>query len=349
MSAQRIQSQHGFTLLELLIAMTIGLLLTFGLIRVFASSSEAYQALSQASQQIENGRYAIQVIGDDLRHAGYYGEYGFAPAAGTVLPEPCELNTLADIRAAINFHVQGYNNVAAGTSPISTCLASANIQANTDILVVRRAHTSVTAIGLLPANANEIYLQATADSTNSANPVVNFGSAAPGAFSLTKKDAVTPAEIRKYHVHIYFISPCSVPAAGTTCTAAADGGRPIPTLKRLTLTVEGAGNRVWRNEVLAEGIENLQIEYGIDTNNDGLPDGNFVAVPGAVEDWSNVMTAQLFVLARTPEMTVGGADTKTYVLNSTGAPGVSPGGNFRRHLFTSQVRIVTPAGRREVP
>jgi prepilin-type N-terminal cleavage/methylation domain-containing protein len=73
---------RGFTLVELMVALTIGLLMSFGLIRVFASSSESYQSLSQASQQIENGRYAMQAIGEDLKHAGYYGEYAFPPAAG---------------------------------------------------------------------------------------------------------------------------------------------------------------------------------------------------------------------------------------------------------------------------
>ena len=65
-----------------MVTLTLGLFLTLGLVQLYASSNESYDALSQAAQQIENGRYAIEVIENDLKHAGYYGQYGFAAAAG---------------------------------------------------------------------------------------------------------------------------------------------------------------------------------------------------------------------------------------------------------------------------
>jgi type IV pilus assembly protein PilW len=338
----RTHAERGFTLIELMVALTMGLLLSLGLIRVFASSSETYHAMSQAAQQIENGRYAVQAISDDLRHSGYYGEFAFALAAGTTLPDPCELTTAATIRAALSFHLQGYNDPA--SSPL-TCLNSANLVPGTDILVIRRANTVTTAIGALVGN--EIYLQANSDPNNSANPVIDFGSNA-AAFTLTQKDGTTLAEIRKYRVLIYFVSPCSVPASGDVCSAAADGGRPIPTLKRLSLAVDpGTGALTMRTEAIAEGVENLQVDYGIDADGDGMPDGSFLAVPATVADWGNVTSAQINVLARSTEAVAGWTDTKTYSLGTAGT--VSPGGNFRRHVFTSQVRLTNPAARREVP
>jgi type IV pilus assembly protein PilW len=332
---------RGFTLVELMIALAIGMLMSFGLFRVFANSSETYQALSQTAQQIENGRYAIETIRDDLRLAGYYGEYAFAPVAGTVLPDPCELANAATMRAAIAFYVQAYNNVA--VSPL-TCLNIANIVPGTDILVVRRANTATTALGSLVAN--EIYLQANSDPSNTANPILAFGPTA-ASFTLFKKDGFTPAEVRKYHVHIYFVSPCNVPSGSANCTAAADGGRPIPTLKRMSIALDGTGTLVRSVEPIAEGIEALQVDYGVDTDGDGMPNGNFLAAPAAVSAWSDVMALQIHVLARTLETTIGAADTKTYVLGTAG--GVTPGGRFRRHVFTSEVRLVNPAGRRETP
>jgi type IV pilus assembly protein PilW len=325
---------RGFTLVELMIALAIGMLMSFGLFRVFANSSETYQALSQTAQQIENGRYAIQTISDDLRLAGYYGEYAFAPpAAGAALPDPCTL-VPATMRAAIGFYVQAYNNIAAAPA----CLTAANVVLGTDVLVVRRVNTAPA--GSL--NASEVYMQANSDPTDPANPILALGS---GAFTLLKKDGVTAAEIRKYHVHIYFVSPCNVPAI---CTggAADDGGRPIPTLKRMTIAVVG-GALTQSIESIAEGIETVQIDYGVDTDGDGMPDGNFLAAPATVPAWSDVMSAQIHVLARTPEQTIGLADTKTYTLGT--APDLTPGGRFRRHVFTSHVRLVNPAGRRETP
>ena len=336
---------RGFTLLELMIALAIGMLISFGLFRVFANSSETYQALSQAAEQVENGRYAIQVLRDDLRLAGYYGEYGFPPAAGAVLPDPCELANAATMHSALPFYVQGYNNVA--VSPL-TCLNSADVVAGTDILVIRRANTAATALGSL--DANEVYMQANSDPANTANPIIAFGTdtSPPAKYTLTKKDGVTPAEIRKYHVDIYFVSPCNVPSGSTNCTAAADGGRPIPTLKRMSIALDGTGTLARIIEPIAEGIESLQVDYGVDTDGDGMPNGNFLAAPASNPAWSDVMAVQLHVLARTLEQTVGPVDTKTYKLG-TAPDVVSPGDRFRRHVFTSEVRLVNPAGRRETP
>jgi type IV pilus assembly protein PilW len=333
---------RGFSLVELMVTLTLGLFLTLGLVQLYASSNESYDALSQAAQQIENGRYAIEVIENDLKHAGYYGQYGFAAAAGAALPDPCELANLAAVRDAIPFYIQGYD--APGTSPLP-CIDAANYVPGTDVLVVRRVSTMTTALAAL--TVNEIYMQANADSANPLNPVLDLGHNA-AAFALLRKDGTSPAEIRKYLVRIYFVSPCSVPASGTQCTAAADGGRPLPTLKRLNLTVNpGTGDLEMQTESIAEGIENLQIDYGVDSTGDGVPDGSLRTAPATVEDWGNVTAAQLYVLARNLKFSAGHIDAKTYNLGVAGT--VAPADNFRRHLFTAQVRLVNPAGRREIP
>ena len=337
-----LRAYRGFTLVELMVTLTLGFLVALGLVQIFASSNETYDALSQAAQQVENGRYAVQTIENDLRHAGYYGEYGFAGAAGAALPDPCEMADLTALRDALPFYVQGYD--APAGSPLA-CLDNANVMAGTDILVVRRVSTMTTAPAALVAN--EVYLQANADASNGLNPVLDVGHN-PAGFALLRRDGATPAEIRKYMVRIYFVSPCSMPAAGSVCGADADGGRPIPTLKRLEVAVNpGSGNLERRIESIAEGIENLQIDYGVDTTGDGVPDGALRSIPAAVEDWSNVAAAQVHVLARNLRPAAGHTDTKTYRLGV--ATTVTPGGSFRRHVFTSQVRAVNPAGRREEP
>ncbi|MGH8664282.1 MAG: PilW family protein [Burkholderiales bacterium] len=333
---------RGFTLVELMVTLALGLFIALGLAQVFASSNESYDSLSQAAQQIENGRFAVQTLENDLKHAGYYGQYGFTAMAGSTLPNPCEKSNLTAVRDALAFHVQGYD--APGSSPLS-CIDDANLVPGTDIIVVRRASTLTTAPGALVVN--ELYMQATADSTNAANPVLALGQDS-SEFSLLRKDAATPAEIRKFLVRIYFVSPCSMPASGTTCTAAADGGRPIPTLKRLELAVNpSSGALEMQTQSIAEGIENLQLDYGIDADGDGVPDAASVSAPGNVADWANVTIAQVHVLVRNIKATPGHVDSKTYDLGVAGS--VTPGDNFRRHAFTAQVRMVNPAGRREIP
>src|SRR5688572_27243611 len=67
----------GFTLVELMIAMTISLLLLAGLVGLFVNMSRSGNEMAKTNSLIENGRYALQLIQEDLVHAGYWG--GFIP------------------------------------------------------------------------------------------------------------------------------------------------------------------------------------------------------------------------------------------------------------------------------
>ena len=125
--------QRGFTLVELMIASAIGLLVLAGMATLFVSNSRAQTEIEKANRQIENGRYAIDLLTSDLRNAGYYGEFDPSrmpdPAA---LPDPCDTD-LADIRAALPLSVQGFNNAE---DKSVACLT--DLKPGTDIVVVRR-------------------------------------------------------------------------------------------------------------------------------------------------------------------------------------------------------------------
>jgi len=115
---------RGFSLVELMVALAIGLVLLTLLATVFANSSRSQKEITMAAQQVENGRYAIELLSEDLRHAGFYGPYFSLPAA-TALTDPCSL-TLADLRAGIALPVQAYNSPA--SSPLS-CIDDDNFVA----------------------------------------------------------------------------------------------------------------------------------------------------------------------------------------------------------------------------
>jgi type IV pilus assembly protein PilW len=336
--------QRGLNMVELMVALAIGLFLLVGLVGVFASSNRAYLELNRSAQQIENGRFAVQILSDDLAIAGYYGRYYSSLAAPASLPDPCTTSPASALRTATPLVVQGYN--APGSSPITGCLAAADHVAGTDILVLRRADAQETAVASLAAS--EVYIQTNADPNNLSNPVVALGSGGGAAFPLTDRDGSTKSRIRKYHVHIYYVAPCSVPAGGgTTCTGAADdGGAPIPTLKRMELIgASGIAANDWRVVPLVEGIENFQVDYGLDADGDGVHDGAYTADPATVASWMNVVTVRLNVLARNLEATSGYTDAKVYDMGVAGT--VTPGGAFKRHVYNSVVRIVNPSSRRE--
>jgi len=367
--------QAGLSLIELMIAITIGLFLLVGLVSVFATSNQTYLDLSRAAQQIENGRFAVQVLSDDIAHAGFYGRYsqpGTLPP-GPGLPDPCVKTVtipplpappapqLSTLQLAMALPIQGYDGPTLATLPadLSVCLPDANHLAGTDVLVIRRADSTMStgdaAHGLAtdPAatlTAGNIYLQANADSGVAPVIAVATGNQAndetPPLFSLKNKDPGPPlifAPVRRYHVHIYFVAPCSVPADGTSVCVndgTDDNGAPIPTLKRIELTSTGVMSVI----PLVEGIENFQVDYGIDTDKDGVPDGAYITAP-TLANFADVVAVRISVLARNIQPSSGPADTKSYDMGVMGF--VTPGGAYRRHVYNAVIRVVNPASRRE--
>ena len=82
--------QTGFTLAELMVGMTIGLIVLSGVSSAYIASSQAGRDSQASSEQVENGRQALEFIMYDLRHAGYFGQVTTLPVAGGALPDPCE-------------------------------------------------------------------------------------------------------------------------------------------------------------------------------------------------------------------------------------------------------------------
>jgi len=332
--------EQGFTLVELMVAVAVGMLLLAGLSTLFSSNSSAQVEIERANRQVENGRYAMQLMTGDLRNAGYYSEYDpIELAAPTVLPDPCDVD-LTNMRDAIAFAVQGYDN-----SNSLKCLS--DVKANTDVVVVRHTHTCVVgAADCEDDSAGGPFFQASQCSNDSelgSNDKYNHYqiSALNSGFTLHKFNCTTvkgsgsPADVRRLLTHIYFIANNSL---------AGDG---IPTLKRAEVVSKGAVMSV-QIVPLAEGIENMQLEYGLDGSNDGVADSFTTKVNDA--EWGNVVSVKLHLLARTLSPSMGHTDTKSYVLGSdeNGQQNVikATGDKYKRHVFTSLIGLPNVAGRK---
>lgn len=70
MNTQRLQRDAGFTLVELMIAMVLGLLVTGGVIGIFVSNQQIYRQNENLARLQENARYALEVMSRDIREAG---------------------------------------------------------------------------------------------------------------------------------------------------------------------------------------------------------------------------------------------------------------------------------------
>jgi len=350
---QRTARQAGLTLVELMVALTIGLFLVIGLISLLVSTSYSRTELDKTSRQIENGRYALQLITTDVQHAGFLGTYSpplAAPPVGPTwrTPDPCNPAAANYFPTASPLDVPvlifGYDGPTADATPPS---CTANRAAGTDVLVVRRVSTTPVTPGSPQQVAGETYMQVSACAP--LNPPFVVSSNAVD-FTLQTKDCdpTKLASLHKYIVRVYYVASCN------DCIAN-DG---IPTLKMAEFI-----NGAITVRPLVEGIQNMQVDYGIDTNADGAPDcyandpSSAVApacagapyVWNTAENWANVVAARIYVLARNNEATADWTDTRTYNLGLSGAYTPAAGDKYKRHVYSAVARVVNPSARRETP
>jgi len=376
--------QRGFGLVELMVSMLIGLVIIGALVTLFVNTSGGNRELARANSMIENGRFAIKVLEDDLGHAGYWG--GYIPmfddqtASLTVaptddpgaIPDPCQDPTTwtsEDRENLIGIPVQAYDD--ADVPELDSCDGIIlDYEPNTDLLVVRHADTcAVGDAGYCAADVNGmVYLQVSRCDSDPPPPARYVLDSVIANFTATRMNCATLAERRRYVSNIYYIRDYAVTAG--------DG---IPTLVRSEFDFVGGALAQQPAVPLVEGVEAFRIEFGVDdvsrsddpvdyttpidwedpedkntpTNRgDGVPDGDFVrcttATPCTVSDLVNSTSAKIYVLARSREASPNYTDTKTYTLGTAGA--IAPfNDHFKRHVFTTTVRLNNIAGRRILP
>lgn len=334
----------GVSLVELMIAITLGLMVMAALASIFANSSRTREDLERNSRQIENGRFAIDLITSELRLAGFYGSLDpRSVAVPPALMDPCSTDPNDWIKA-IRLHVQGYDNGAGFPFDCSF----PNLRPNTDIAVVRRVSTCQAGVdpGCAGIQGATPYMQNTKCDAELLTPFV-LGMQGTAAFNLHNRGpggvCTTVAAQRQYYVRMFYIANDNgeVPAVA------------IPTLKRRDFT--GLG---FNDTPLVEGIEELNFEYGLDLNNDSIPDV-YVSDPTSyvcagctpITNWMNVVTVKVYLLARNIDPSPNYTDNKTYTVGHDSAGNditVSPGDHYHRHVYTGLVRIVNVAQRKEV-
>jgi len=347
-AARRIarRAPRGFTLVELLVAITLGLFLIIGLITLVVSNVTNRSELDKSARQIESGRHAIHLLAGDLQNAGYFGIAATTEYTGA-LPATCP-TAVADL---------GYvpkTSPGISTVPLPVYAVTAvpgcidNVVPNTAILVVSRIHTKPI---LASAKvATETYMQL----SNCATDILPFGVARGSAsFPLLNKDCTAVAPLRKVVHRIYFLSSCNVCGSDTT-----------PTLKVAELV-----NGAMVTTPLSEGIENLQYDYGIDMDGDGAPDcytSNPSAPPAtetaacpattpphvwtdATANWTSVMAVRVHLLARNVDKSAGWSDASKYDMGLASGQ-VGPFADaFKRHVYSTTVRLYNGSGQREQP
>ena len=295
----------GFTLIEMMISITIGLGILAGLVGVLATSSSNSRTNDRTSELMTNGRYALNSVKQELREAGFLG-YTYnkpdSPAAIAVTGCAEAGATVASFVSNVRQGVWGADNI----NPFAgSCIPAASYSAGNDVLVVRR----LDPIPVTPdaAKPSEVYFQSSYE----------FGQIFQGGIPLI---AGSPLASFKMRVYVYYISPFTVAATENPL---------VPALFRVSL--DSSGDMV--RELVASGIERMQVQYGV------KDDGNTRYLDTAVTpaDWEKVNSVRIWLLARNTAPEQGYTNNTTYSMGN--APDYTPAGGFRRQLFTTVVQM----------
>lgn len=328
--------QQGFTLVELMVAMTIGLILLGGVITILTSSQQVYRVNDALARMQENARYAFQVLSRDIRMAGYFG------CAGNGAPVVNTLNNPDNFLWKLGQAIDGFE--ATSSTIWTPALPDGVIPSplgGRDIVVVRGIDGSETKVmshpgGNPPGSADlkvsvgsglqndDIVLvtdcQASAifqitninTSSGQDNIVHNTGTPTantPGNYTKALGKEFTGGEIIKISTRSYFIRLI-------------DG---LPALYRKIGT---------RNaEELVRGVEDMQVEYGEDLNGDWTAD--IYRSADLVTNWQGVVSVRISLLLQTTENNIA-SQPQPYTFNGTT---VTPTDRRLRQAFTTVVAL----------
>ena len=315
-----LRRQSGMTLAELMIAMTLGLMITLGMAQLFVQSKVSFNQDELIARMQEDARFAVSEFGREIAMAGFYASLldpsGIVVDAATSLDTDCGPAGFAgqwmyDFSGPV---AHADNPTAADAAAAFSCIDSADFQPGTDILAIKRVEGGTTdAVDLDDGN---IYLQ-----TNGTVGYV-FEQPMPAPPDLA---VPAPNAFWQYTPSIYYIRNYSVTAG--------DG---VPALCRKVLTDVGGVHMV--DECIAEGVEDMQLEFGVDTDGDGV--ANQYDPDPAAGMMTEIVAIRIFFLGRSIEDDQNYSNDKTYTLSN--APVFVPQDNFYRRVFTTTILLRNP-------
>jgi type IV pilus assembly protein PilW len=325
--------QRGVSLIELMVSMSIGLFLLAGAVSVLGKGRDLYRTNDAAARLQETARYAMSTVEADLRMANYWGLMSRAdliengptldlaniPDVDPAYVLPASLTAYA---ATINYcgamwavklpaYVEANNNGYG-----YACAEFGTAAAASDQLTVRRASTQVITAANLGASAGQIKIQ-----SSRMLGALFSGGALPVGYT-----AAPQSESRAIVAHGYYVDQASDQDPGT------------PSLRRKQLAFAGGAPAIQDQEIVP-GVEDLQVEFGVDRNADQNAD--FFVPPGtAIAGGQEIVAVRVWLLVRAEQPEFGFTDDRTYAYaDRVGGAAYTPGDNFRRVLVSKTMAL----------
>ena len=356
------EAQAGFSIVELMVSLTLSLILMGGVLSLVYSSKITYLENERVAGTQEGGRAAFEMLLRDLRGSGFPG--CAQPIAGLVVSNNILTNPTS-LLWSLDVPLQGYEGSSGTWSPALDPLLSGAAQAPlapNDIIVLRTIRSSQpqlrttvktypgdnivlpkTASQKFAATQNTPYTFVISDCTSTAYfsaRVTDGGTTAtllrntdatPSNQSTDLPEAFDPgAQVTPLDSVAYYIAPSATPAVkGVPGAPPPQAG---PALWRIV-----SSNNAAPEEVIP-GVERMEIQYGVDTNSDGTVDeyDNADVVDKAGE-WGKVVSVRIAILVRSAQPNSPDTDQKIYtLLNSTAGPFND---HYERSLYTTTVAL----------
>lgn len=338
--------QTGFTLIELMIAMLLGLFLIGGIMQIFIGSRQTYRMQENLSRLQENGRFVMDFITRDNRMMGFQG-----CASRSIIPniivEPSTSNPNPDpvtLAGGLSTPLIGIDNVTnnwstgacvtgttrycvAGTDALtyhfgSSCggYVKASHPANIQIDSANSCNISADDVVVVSdCNSTDIFIATSASSGEGKQTIAHAEN--QNSDNRLSKLYGTDAEVLAFSSYSFFIRNN---AGGEPALWRLDNARPVSTTAPIN-PIE-----------LVEGVENMQVLYGADT--DATPDGTpnyYVPAGTAGLNMNQVVSIRVSVLVRSMNDNLA-AHPVAYTYN--GAT-VTPTDRRIRRVFTSTIAL----------
>lgn len=323
---QIVPACRGLSLVELLVATLLGLLLSAGMVSLYLESRRQYFHDEQLARLQENGRYALNLLSRELAMAGFFG--------GVL--NPVEIPPLAvgrDCAAAhwaldgavdldiVNDYAQASTaSVVTTGGALLTCLDAAAIAASTDALLVKRTaaeaslRAGMASDYLTSSSTPRWYLRLQRDTRpqwRKLSPLTLLAQA-----SEDTESSYWEAVARIFYIRNY--SDPDNPADGLS-----------------TLCMESLVNDAMTTRCLVEGVENMQLELGIDTDGDGTVNRYTSAVQAA--ELGLAVSVRVSLLLRSIQPVAGHRDSREYRVGALVLPARHDA--FMRRVFTTTVHL----------
>ena len=329
----RMNRQRGMSLAELMIALVLGLMLTVGIATLFTQTRESFNQDEQIANMQANLRFAIEMVVEDTTMAGFWGGL-LDPVAIT---NDSTLTIGQDCGAGIDPWAYNLttpittidNAAAADAHAAFDCITAAEFQPGTDVLGIKRVRgIAIEDDPNLCAHdfndtdtltGNTVYL--------AENGIIGLLFAQPKSGSVVVDGCV---ENREYAPVVYYIRNYSIDA---------DDG--IPTLCRKVMTM--GATPAMTTECLVEGIEQMQVEFGVDGDGNGVPE-RYVSDPTAAQ-LADTTVVRIHLLARSIRGQRGYTNPKRYVLGNLD---YTPDDNFYRRSATTTIVLRNPTNLRNL-